>query len=267
VTMGGLPFLIGCISQTKTIDTEIRGACLVLLSTLCQNNPFVQCAALELKLPTDGGGESNIIDRLMQLHALESSNQMKSRIVQALSCIIRNNTKAEEDMCNNTTFISILHDGLGIGQEEISESLQKRCLFLLQALLCSDTTSYDRIQKFTNCMNYIIESILLSSSESTSLEIREISLQFLHTMLTQNFNIVQSIYDNKTSLIDYGMRMMAKFSNEKDQEEKERMSVECDLWKDIITELRNLGDQPLPRVEEQGQAESSAPLMLETSHP
>jgi len=262
VTMGGLPFLIGCISQTKTIDTEIRGVCLVLLSTLCQNNPFVQCAALELKLPVDGGEEINIIYRLMQLHALENSNQMKSRIIQALSCIIRNNSKTEEEICHNATFVSLLHEGLGIDQEEISESLQKRCLFLLQALLCSDTTSYDRIQTFTNCMNYIIQSILLLSPEATSLEIREISLQFLHTILSQNINIVQSIYDNKNNLIDYGINVIAKLNDEKDQEEKERMSVECDLWRDVIDELRKLGDQPIPRVEEQEQVEASEPVLM-----
>merc|ERR1711862_397156 len=116
VTMGGLPFLIGCISQ-RSINNDMRGICLVLLATFCQNNPFVQNAALELKLPISNENNENIIDRLLRLYELEEeensdSSNIQGRIIQSISCIIRGNTKAEENICLNDTFIQIIHHAL-----------------------------------------------------------------------------------------------------------------------------------------------------------
>merc|ERR1712125_255057 len=198
--------------------------------------------ALDLKLPTTAEGEEcDIMDRLLQLYLLEDTDSsIKSRIIQALSCIILGNTKAEEDICSNTTFISIIHDGI---QDSQDESLQKRCIFILQALVCSDTTSYTRITTFTNCINYIIESILLSSNNSLSLEIREISLQFIYTILSQKVNIVHSIYEHKDDLIHHGTNMIKNMESIEDEEEKERLSVECNFWKDVILELQQLGEE------------------------
>lgn len=276
VTMGGLPFLLGCISQQRrdSIPDEIRGICLVLLATLAQNNPFVQTAALALKLPV-GATDCNILDRLIRLYLVEEesgSGNMQGRIIQALSCIIRGHNDAEEEICRDEEFIGIMHRGLGCSittnegeNTTASEGVRKRCLFLVQALLCSDTTSYTRIQTFTKCIQQILLSIGTNNEES-SLEIRETKLHFIHTLLLQKKNI-QLIYLQKEEIIAAGTARIHTKDVMEDLEEKERLSFECNLWKEIIQELNNLNlDDIVTGVDDSGEVEEeeevTPPLML-----
>lgn len=259
VTMGGLPFLLGCIQQGSNNDennsvcivsTEIRSVCLVLLATTAQNNPSVQSVLLTQPPDNSENSSSSVVEILLKLFFKEEDDNLKGRIIQALSCIIRGHPEAEKQICSNPDFISMMNAGLGVtnsstttqSQSQLpAENIRKRCIFLLQALLCSDDiTSFHTIQQFKPSIEQIIR-VYCNIEHEASLEIREMSLNFMITLLDQNINTL-AIFENKEMLTVMANERISNIRNLVDEEEKERASVELSYWEQILQKLALLNE-------------------------
>ena len=199
--MGGLTFLLGCASEpTQVIPTNIKSHCLGVLATLCQNNPSVQYNLLEL----------GAMKTLVTLYFSSSSvQQVQVKVVQTISCMIRNHAMAEHIFCQDTMSIQMLESGLGLSATTTTTTttiaLQKRCLFFLQALVTSDTADTKRLQTFTPCLNHVITNFLTCDN----VELREMTLSMVlrlfqqqkQQILTHHTNLLQTVGSQRISTI------------------------------------------------------------------
>merc|ERR1712232_535323 len=198
--MGGLTFLLGCASEpTQIIPTTIKSHCLGVLATLCQNNPSVQYNLLEL-------GAMKTLVTLYNNSSSSQSIQIQTKVVQTLSCMIRNHAMAEHIFCQDEMSIQVLESGLGLSTDTTTttSALQKRCLFFLQALVTSDTADKKRLQTFTPCLNFIITKFLTCDN----VELREMTLSMVLRLfqqdaqiLTHHTNLLQTIGTQRISTI------------------------------------------------------------------
>lgn len=195
--MGGLTFLLGCASEpTQVIPTNIKSHCLGVLATLCQNNPSVQYNLLEL----------GAMKTLVTLYVSSSQIQIQPKVVQTLSCMIRNHAMAEHIFCQDEMSIQVLESGLGLTSTTTTSALQKRCLFFLQALVTSDTADEKRLQTLTPCLNFVVTKFLTCDN----VELREMTLSMVIRLfqhkehaqtLTHHTNLLQTIGTQRISTI------------------------------------------------------------------
>jgi len=237
VAMGGLPFLLGCAKERENVNLEVRCTCLIVLATLAQNNPPVQNTLLDL----------NAVSSLTSLYFEEDNNcngqTIRSKIVQAVSCIVRGHARAEEMFCNQDKSREMIQNGLGIFQDGSAATtselpclaLRKRCIFFLRALICSDYSTRERIQKFTSCISKIIITYLDSNIEN-DLDVRENAISALMGLLEQKKS-VNAILDQKDFIIQIGAARREQIKAMADNEEKDMAMVELDLWEMLIREL------------------------------
>jgi hsp70-interacting protein len=269
--IGGIPFLIGCASQTNTVPQSVRAACLAVLGTLCQNNPSVQYTMLE---------QGNI-PKLINIFFAEyvngvsngngdSSSPVQVRAVQAMSCFIRNHDVAEKIFCMNQEGKKMINCALGIysqTQESTqtnglplpapSTSLRSKALFFLQALLTSDSSDQERIRFFTDPIQYVATYFLDPNMEADS-NIRETALSMLTRIMDQKKG-VNAILDVKNSLVGLGVKRVAEM-RALEGEEKDYVEEELRLWEKLITEVaRGIRDESNP--------DTQAPLAIAAGEP
>ena len=276
--MGGIPFLIGCASQTNIVPISIRAACLAVLGTLCQNNPSVQYTMLEKgNLPVLINiffAEYLYIDGN---HNTTSQSPVQVRAVQAISCFIRNHNIAEQIFCMNQEGRKMIDCALGLysyprtgtaqHEHEHEEdpqssddsdsqrvpipmpntSLKEKALFFLQALLTSDCADQERIASFASSIQYISTNFVDPELE-TNANIRETALSMLTRILDQKKS-VNAILDVKNSLVGLGVKRVAEM-RALDGDEKEYAEEELRLWELLIMGLaRGVRDELNPDVE------------------
>lgn len=215
VSLKGLPFLLGCIQQRDEVPMEIRQACLGITSTLCQNNPPVQLALLEL-------GSIRI---LSDLFFVETAQSYKAKIIQAMSANIRNHATAEEVFQGVEQASELVKRGL---LKENSEQLKKRTLFFLRAFITSDTSTRSRVRQFADCVGYIADNYL----QDESFEIRELGLDLLNQILDQKHS-VNMLIERKDAIAVLGVQRIGEM-RALTGEDREYASVELKNWENLM---------------------------------
>ena len=237
-SMGGLQFLMGATLESKYVPKAFRSSCLAILGTLCQNNPAVQLMMLE---------QGNI-PKLYQVYfsefpdekQREDTTDLRARVVQAMSCTIRNHDVAEHIYCRNSEGIRMIESGLGmhVPRETLpspSATLRRKTLFFLQALLTSDTADRNRIHsQFGPSVQYVAQYFLDSTLESNN-EIREMALSMFNRILEQKRS-VNDLLDVKSHIVRVGVGRVAEL-RALDGEEKEFAADELGQWESLITGL------------------------------
>lgn len=247
--MGGIPFLLGCANERKLIPSSVRGASLSILAAMAQNNPPVQ----EKLLVAENG--LSILGKLFfeesQTRDLDSDGMLRSRVLRAISCAIRGHVVGEESFCRNSNLRSILDLGLGavamvpsgssanVTDEELASrlpplALRKKSLFLLRALMTSDTSTRQRVRDFSTSLKKVIENVLSATKEDSDLI--EVSLATLLSVLRQKKS-VNAILNEKNDLVAKGVSRVAEIRRMSDGDDKEYAKTESDLWESIIVEL------------------------------
>jgi len=249
MTMGGIPFLLGCAGERNFIPDSIRGDSLSILATMAQNNPSVQ----ENLLVTESGLSTlgKLFFEESQTHERDSQGKLRSRILRAISCAIRGHVVGEESFCRSSHLRSILDLGLGVvamvpagsssnvSDEEMTArtpplALRKKSLFLLRALLTSDTSTRQRVRDFSTSLKKVIENVLAEVREDE--DMFETSLATLLSVLRQKKS-VNTILDEKNSLVSKGISRVAEIRKMPEGDDKNYAKTESDLWESIIVEL------------------------------
>eukprot|EP00548_Thalassiothrix_antarctica_P006445 CAMPEP_0194147194 /NCGR_PEP_ID=MMETSP0152-20130528/22576_1 /TAXON_ID=1049557 /ORGANISM="Thalassiothrix antarctica, Strain L6-D1" /LENGTH=365 /DNA_ID=CAMNT_0038847905 /DNA_START=57 /DNA_END=1154 /DNA_ORIENTATION=+ len=230
----GLPFLLGCCQQREKVPDSIRIACLGILSTVCQNNPPVQLQLLEL----------SSLRTLSEMFFVETRDDFKAKIVQAISANVRNHTTAETIFCETEQATELIAQGLGVGsscnneEEEVpTEKLRKKTVFFLRALITSDSSDRTRVRKFEASTGYIADNFLDDDNNNSS-EIGEMSLQYLNRILEQKFS-VNALLTRKNSIVALGIRRIATLRN-LEGEEKEYAAIQLEEWETLIRQLSRI---------------------------
>jgi hsp70-interacting protein len=216
--MKAVDFLLGCI-QEELVPIPIRNGCLGIIATLCQNNDPVQLEFLEK-------GAIRILSDLY--FANEGSGALKPKLIQSMSAIVRNNATAEAVMEHIEQGPRLMEDAL---QENQPEGLRKRAIFFLRALITSDTSTRNRVRKFSSCVEYIADTYLKTDSP----ELREVALDLINQILTQKLS-VNSILDRKSALVSLGVQKIG-IMRKLDGEDREFASIELHYWETLVVHL------------------------------
>lgn len=239
VKMNGVPFLLGCSSERK-VPRPVRLQCLNISSTLSQNNPPVQEAMLR---------EHDALSILTNLYLTEMADDpggsMRKCIVQALSCMVRSHRIGEESFCSNDSCRYVIEEGIGchmpndVHTQNSSLGLQKKCVFVLKALLHSDFSSSERINKFTLAIKRAIDFIDPENTSEADIDTKETTLDLLLGLVKQHKN-VDAIVEEKKRIIQSGICRIQALQAITDPDEKEFIHEELKLWENIMVELAKL---------------------------
>jgi len=118
------------------------------------------------------------------------------------------------------------------GLNQPNPSLQKRTLFFLMALLTSDSSDHERIERFASSVAFVGKNMLDHSDP----DIREMAIQFLARLLEQNNSAVDVVVEQKEQIEKLG-KQRVKHLNGLTGEEKEYATVELELWGDLLKAL------------------------------
>ena len=242
-SLKGLPFLLGCImagsKQDKSnikIPLSIRTQCAAILSTLAQNNPSVQKELLEL------GALGKLSDVFFRQDTLVA---LKGKLMQAISCIVRNNALAEGVFSNLEQAPLLLLEGLQINKThdytQNPAQLESKTLFFLKALLTSDESTSERVQKFQTSVIYVADHYLIVESESMKLsgDLREMAIsmieQLLHRELLDSTILSK---ERKDALIGRAVKRISQVRQmADDSDEKEYALPELENWETFLVVL------------------------------
>jgi len=203
-SLQGLPFLIGCATQEEGVPVSIRVAALGVISTLCQNNPPVQDELLE----------RGAIKRLSDLIFDErSSDALKTKGVQAIGAIVRGHELAENVFSQLDQAVPIFMLGL---DESSSQGMKSRSLFFLKALVTSDWSDEERVQRLIEPITKVVDSCL---KDSVPVHWREMTLSLMVEMRNRNLgkNILSERKDRLARLA--GERISVLKEQDEDLEE------------------------------------------------
>uniref|UniRef100_A0A7R9WLP4 Nucleotide exchange factor Fes1 domain-containing protein n=1 Tax=Craspedostauros australis TaxID=1486917 RepID=A0A7R9WLP4_9STRA len=220
MSMKGLPFLLGGIQEREAVPEAIRGMCLGLISTLCQNNPPVQKELLEL------GALKSITDMYF---SEKSGHAMKAKYMQAMSSIVRSHELAENVMDGLDQTVALFVDGLN--PTTSTDNLKRRTLFFLHAYVTSDTATAQRVKRLAGPVG-IAADYFLEESPTNSPEIREMTLALLQQILEQEKS-VDSILQRKTGLVALGVQRISAL-RKLTGDEKEYATAELEGWESLI---------------------------------
>lgn len=201
IKFGGLKILIN-IMECEVLDIEVRCLAATTLGTLAQNNLKVQQI---IYLNEDN---SNTIDKLTNLILKTTSYQLCSKILYAISCVIRNHNDSEKLFCGelNTsneqcnaikifTEVALLCNKDTIDAKNIV--FIKRAIFLSNALISSDCCIKERIQLITNIFLPNCMCLLYNEDVDT----RELIITFLTTLSQLEYSKRKLNNDYKTLLL------------------------------------------------------------------
>jgi hsp70-interacting protein len=217
-SLQGLPFLLGCIQEREAVPEPIRMACLAILATLCQNNPPVQLQLLDL----------GSIKILSDLFFADPSDQIKFRIMQAMSANVRNHETAETVFSHVDQACDIFEQGLRGGVP-----LQKRTLFFLRALITSDTADLARVRLFSPIVAFAADHFL---HEDVDFEIRELTLEFINLILEQKKSVNFLLGERRNRLVGVGVSRVSSL-RKLEGEDREAASHELEEWEKLIRQL------------------------------
>lgn len=248
--MRGLPFLLGCAQERDHVAPSTRMLALGIMATMAANNPPVQKELLEL----------GAVRTLSEVYFLEdqesttkdSNGKMRARIMQALSATIRSHDLAEGVFCQTEQAASLLERGLGFGKEEPTV-LRQRTLFLLHALVTSDSADRERLVRFARSLGFVFDTFLAANQDD---RLRELVLALLRQVLEQKKS-VNVVLDRKNVLVALGVERVAALRT-LTGEDRDYAAVELENWESILVLLaRAVPDLP-------GDANTSGgtPMML-----
>jgi hsp70-interacting protein len=246
LSLKGLPFLLGCVSETKAVPETIRLACFGILATVCQNNPPVQKELLEL-------GALKAYSDLFFLNGdtttTATSMPLKARIMQATSSCVRNHEVAETVFAHLEQAPALMAAGLDPNCQP-SPSLQSRTLFFLRAHVTSDTATPSRVHTFAGPIVCVIDHYL---QESNTPDLRETALALLVQLLEQKKS-VNAILLRKDSLAALGVQRISAL-RALTGEDRDYAQTELESWTSLMILLaRATPDQEsssLPDVKEE----------------
>jgi hsp70-interacting protein len=258
--MGGIQLLMG-MSLEQSISPRLRATCMTALATLCQNNPTVQKTMFEQGIMT------TLINLYFSQHPEEKQNSLdesygvlRSRIVQAISAMVRGMDSAEEAFCLNDKARELIESGLGMLETSPRSPfiLRKKTLFFLQALITSDSTNHSRIGLFQPAIQYIVNHYLHSDDEP-DLELREMSLSFILRIFENNLG---ASLDRDTKLVieDFASRRIGTFTQTDDELEQEELYL-CQQ----IVRVMNSGDGSAMAESRTQMTASTVPMLLAAS--
>jgi len=248
--MGGIEFLIGCAAQKEKVSDRIRSGCLSVLSTLCQNNPSVQYMMLEhgaiVKLLTLYGAEcshrnteKNTEDGQGDIKSKSNRKDLRAKVMQVMSSMIRNHDTAENIFCMNADGVKMIESGLGMHNKNetlpvSNAALKQKTLFFLQALVTSDSAEVNRVRMFTPAVQYAACNFLDPDKECSQ-EIREVSLSMLVRILDRKRS-ANTALDLKPTLVALAVKRIPALRG-LEGEEKEYAAEELRLWESLITNI------------------------------
>lgn len=235
--MKGLNFLLGCIQERQCIPRSMRGMCLGILATMCQHNPPVQKELLEL-------GAIRILSDVFFIEhderAVEGNDmdgQLRARIIQAISANVRSHDLAEAVFCQLEQAPRLIAFGLtgGTDNDAAPLALRQRTLFFLKALLTSDSSTRERVERFSGCIGYVLDAHMLDlkDTDSSSPDIREQALDLVQQVLEQKLS-VNAVLDRKDVLAATAVRRITEIRNLTDAEEQEYAAVEGAHWEKVL---------------------------------
>lgn len=210
-SLQGLPFLLGCIQETEVIPRSSRLTCLGVLATLCQNNPEVQKQLLER-------GALQILSDLF--FGTTNDGELRSRILQAISAAVRSYDLAEAVFDQLEQSVALLEEGLS------DPSTAPRALFLLRAVLTSDSTNPFRMRRFQSCVLVALDNFC---GESSNANVREMTLEMVQQILVQKISI-NAILSRKNVLVATGVTRVSELRKLASEEN----AVELSLWETVI---------------------------------
>jgi hsp70-interacting protein len=253
LSLKGVPFLLGCVSESKAVPEVIRLACFGILATVCQNNPPVQKELLELgALKTYGDlFFLNEQEDTMTTTMATTSMPLKARIMQATSSCVRNHEVAETVFSHLEQAPALMAAGLD-PKFQPSESLRSRTLFFLRALVTSDTATPSRVHTFAGPIVCIIDHYLQENKSNTP-DLRETALALLVQLLEQK-KCVNVILLRKDSLAALGVQRISAL-RALVGEDRDYAQTELESWTSLMLLLaRAVPDQEsasLPDVKEE----------------
>jgi hsp70-interacting protein len=186
IKFGGLKILIN-IMESEVLDLEVRCIAATTLGTLAQNNLKVQQL---IYLDEDN---SNTINKLTKLILQTTSYKLCSKVIYAISCVIRNHNESEKLFCGelNTSnlinneecnAIKIFTKAMLLCNIDTIDSKNiafiKRAIFLSNALVSSDCCSKERIELISNM--FLPNCLCLIYNEDV--DTRELVITFLTTL-------------------------------------------------------------------------------------
>ena len=210
-SLQGLPFLLGCVQETEVIPRSSRLTCLGVLATLCQNNPEVQKQLLER-------GALQILSDLF--FETTSDGELRSRTLQAISAAVRSYELAEAVFDRLEQSVALLEEGL-------SDPLTApRALFLLRAVLTSDSTNPFRMRRFQSCLIFVLDNFFRESSDAI---VREMTLEMVQQILVRKVS-VNAILSRKNFLVATGVTRVSELRKLASDD----TAVELGLWEEVI---------------------------------
>jgi hsp70-interacting protein len=227
----GLPFLLGCAQERERVPPQVRATCLGILSTMIQNNPPIQKEFLEI----------GAIRTLSEVYFQEEEEattkdvdgKIRVRLIQALSASVRSHDLAEGVFCQTEQAVSLLASGLGVGRDDTTPlALRRRSLFLLRALVTSDSSDRARMHRFAGCLVFVFDTFLTANQDD---QLREMTLSLLQQVLEQK-KCVNMVLHRKNSLVSLGVERVAAL-RALTGENREYAAVELDHWETIMVLL------------------------------
>uniref|UniRef100_A0A7S3L3I3 Nucleotide exchange factor Fes1 domain-containing protein n=1 Tax=Amphora coffeiformis TaxID=265554 RepID=A0A7S3L3I3_9STRA len=252
-SMKGSVFLLGCIQERDHVPRSTRMLCLGILATMVANNPPIQKELLEL------GALKTLSDVYFQEEqdssASDENGKLRARIIQALSAAIRSHDLAEQVFCQTEQAVSLLESGLGVdrGDDDTATVLRQRSLFLLRALLTSDSSTRDRMVQFARSLGFVLDTFTAAEQDD---QLREMSVALLQQILEQK-KCVNIVLQRKNALVARGVQRVAAL-RALTGEDKDYVAVELEHWEAILVLLaRAVPDSPVD--------DAAPPLMLPPS--
>jgi hypothetical protein len=192
----------------------------------------------------------------------DTDGQLRARIIQAISANVRSHDLAEAVFSQLEQAPRLLALGLTGGSAiEISIAplvLRQRTLFFLKALLTSDSSTRERVERFSRCVGYVVDAHMLEPDdadagvEGSSPEVRELALDLVEQVLEQKKS-VNVIMDRKDFLAALGVSRVTEMRN-LTGEEREYASTELEHWEKIMRLLARATRDEADQVEDTNQA-------------
>lgn len=237
--MKGLQFLIGCVQQEDSlIPVTTKILSLGILSTMSQSNPPIQKQLLEMGAIAD----------LSNVFFQSTNDEIKARAVQAISAAVRSHELAESVFCQLEQSAALLESGLS----SQSLGLRRRTLFLLNALVTSDTSDRSRIRRFQRAID-----LVLTCELSPGNDLCEMALGMVRQMLVQKI-AVNPVLHRKNEICAWGVQRIASI-RKLSGEEREVASMELEEWEHILVLLARAEPD-----EVNDSNASEAPLLLDS---
>ncbi|KAL3929734.1 MAG: hypothetical protein SGARI_004669, partial [Bacillariaceae sp.] len=220
----GPTYLLGAITASSGIPESIRNMCLLILSTLSQNNPPVQKELLEL------GAIKTLSEMFLQQDCPIST---KTAIIQAISAIVRNYDLTEGVFEHLPQAPVLLVKGLDPDPIMTNEALRKKTLFFTRAFLTSDTSSVARVHKFADAIAMVADGPYLD--DGSNAQVREISISLLNQLLERNYAI-RLLLSRKELLATLGVERISMLRT-LTGEDAEMAAMELEQWETFLVAL------------------------------